>query len=97
VLVTVFDQNLWMQSYALAAELRSAGINVITYPEPVKLPRQFKFADRMGAKITLVLGPDEAAAGNVTLKNLADGTQQTLPRDQVQKAVRQILENHKQR
>lgn len=91
VLVTVFDDSLWMQSYALAAELRAAGMNVITYPEPAKLPKQFKFADRMGVKITLVLGPDEALAGKVTIKHLVTATQETVSRAQVVQAVQRLL------
>ena len=35
------------------------------YPEAAKLPKQFKFADRMGMKAVLVLGPDELAQGRV--------------------------------
>lgn len=93
VLVTIFDESLWMESYSLAAELRAAGINVTSYPEPAKLPKQFKFADRMGAKVTIVIGPDEAAAAKVTLKNLANSTQETVARADVEKVVRRILES----
>ncbi len=91
VLVTIFDESLWLESYALAAELRAAGINVTSYPEPAKLPKQFKFADRMGVKVTLVIGPDEAAAGKVTVKNLGTSTQETVARAEVEKIVRKIL------
>lgn len=92
VLVTIFDESLWLESFSLAAELRAAGINVTSYPEPAKLPKQFKFADRMGAKVTLVIGPDEAAAGQVTVKNLATSTQETVARADVMKTVRKVLE-----
>jgi histidyl-tRNA synthetase len=93
VLVTVFDESLWMNSYSLAAELRAAGLKVTTYPEPVKLPKQFKFADRMGAQVTLVIGPDEAAAGKVTVKDLKNGRQEIVLRADVEKLVRKILES----
>lgn len=91
VLVTVFSPDLLPASYTLAADLRRAGLNATCYPEPAKLPRQFKFADRMGIRAVLVLGPDEAAAGKVTLKNLANSTQEVLPRTQVVEAVRHSL------
>ncbi len=93
VLVTVFSADLLQASFSLAADLRRAGINTTCFPEPVKLPRQFKFADRMGISAVLVIGPDEAAAGNVTVKNLKDGTQETLPRAQVVERVSRILES----
>ena len=93
VLVTVFSPELAADSYALSAELRRAGLNAACYPEAAKLPKQFKFADRMGMKAVLVLGPDEAAAGNVTLKNLIEGTQETLPRPKAIEAVKRLLES----
>src|SRR5258706_3728925 len=92
-LVTVFDQSLWRNSYGLAAELRAAGLNVTTYPEPAKLPKQFKFADRMGAQAVIVIGPDEAAAGQVTVKDLKNGNQQTIKRADAAKMVKKILES----
>jgi len=92
VLVTVFDEALWMNAYSLATELRGAGLNVTTYPEPAKLPKQFKFGDRMGMRVALIVGPDEAAAGQVTVKDLGFATQQTVARADVAKIVREILE-----
>jgi histidyl-tRNA synthetase len=93
VLVTVFDESLWMNSYALAADLRAAGLKVTTYPEPAKLPKQFKFGDRMGMQVVIVVGPDEAAAGKVTVKDLKNGAQETVLRAEVVKVVRKILES----
>ena len=93
VLVTVFSPEFLLGSIELASELRQSGVDVSCYPEPVKLPKQFKYADRMGMRAVLVIGPDEAAAGKVTVKNLKDSTQEGLPRDQVVEAVKRILES----
>ena len=93
VLVTIFDSSLLTNSYALAAELREAGLNVTTYPEPAKLPKQFKFGDRIGVRVILVVGPDEAAAGTVAVKNLASSVQETVARAEVAKFVQKILES----
>ena len=92
VLVTVFSPELQSESLKLAAELRRADINVTCYPEPVKLQKQFKFADRMGMRTVLVLGPDEATQGNVTVKNLSIGSQQVIPRAAVPQLLQRILE-----
>ncbi len=94
VLVTVFDQERMLDSFALAADLRRAGFNVICYPEVAKLPRQFKFADRMGSRLVTVIGPDEAAAGKVTLKDLGRGMQVSVPRAKAGEAIRQALAKH---
>ena len=91
VLVTVFDESLWLQSYALAADLRKAGINAMVYPEPTKLPKQFKFADKMKIRVALTIGPDEAAQNKVAVKNLLNGEQTIVARDMIAEAIRKIL------
>lgn len=87
VLVTVFDPSLLLKSYALAAELRRKGLNVMVFPEVTKLPKQFKFADKMKMKVALVLGPQEDAQGQVVVKNLLNGEQTTVTRETLYDAV----------
>jgi histidyl-tRNA synthetase len=91
VLVTVYDDSLWPESMRLAAELRGAGLNVAVYPEPARLPKQLKFADKLGMRIAIVLGPDEQARGQVAVKNLSDGAQQVVARADAAGAIRGIL------
>jgi histidyl-tRNA synthetase len=91
VLVTVFDEKLWMTSYALSSELRAAGLNVITFPEPAKLPKQFKYADKMKMRVVVTVGPDEAEKGLVAVKNLSNGEQVIVARAEAAEAVRKIL------
>jgi histidyl-tRNA synthetase len=91
LLVTVFDESLWMNSLELTAKLRSAGLNVMSYPEPTKLPKQFKFADKMKMKIALVLGPEEVEKGLVVVKNLVSGEQVQVKKEAVIQSVLEIL------
>ncbi|MBI2332777.1 MAG: histidine--tRNA ligase [Chloroflexi bacterium] len=91
VLVTVFDETLWMQSFALAAELRQAGLNVMVFPEPTKLPKQFKFADKMKMKVALVLGPDEVEKGLVVVKNLINGEQAQVKREALLQSIKSLV------
>ncbi len=91
VLVTVFDESLWMKSLELTTQLRSAGVNVMSYPEPTKLPKQFKFADKMKMKIALVLGPEEVEKGLVVVKNLLNGEQVQVKREAVTQSILEIL------
>ena len=91
VLVTVFDEELVRQSFALAAELRKSGLNVMVYPEPAKLPKQFKFADRMKMRVALVLGPEEAGNGMVVVKDLSKGEQAQVRREEVVETVKGIV------
>jgi len=91
VFVTVFDQERLLASFKLASELRRAGLNVVCYPEATKLQKQFKYADRIGAKATLVLGPDEMERGQVAVKNLINGEQVSVARDDLIATLKGIL------
>ena len=93
VLVTVFEEKLLSESYSLATELRNAGINVVCYPEPAKLQKQFKFADKMKTQIVLTLGPDEVANEQVAVKNLINGEQITVKREAIVKSIQELLKN----
>jgi histidyl-tRNA synthetase len=91
VLVTVFNEDCLLESFKLASEMRRAGLNVVCYPEAVKLPKQFKYADRIGAKVTLVLGPEEMEKGRVAVKNLRNGEQVSVQRQALIDSVKSIL------
>ena len=91
VMVTVFDQSLWLVSNSLAADLRRSGLNVMVYPEPAKLPKQFKFADKMKIRVAVTIGSDEAAKGQVAVKNLTNGEQVIVQKDAAVDVIRRIL------
>ncbi len=93
ILVTVFDESLMKESFSLSAELRIAGLNVLCFPEPAKLQKQFKFADKMKARIVLTVGPDEAANAQVAVKNLINGEQVTVKREALVESIRELLKN----
>ena len=68
-----------VHDYALnvAKQLREAGCSVV-HCGGGNAKRQFKMADREHTRFVAVVGEDEMAAGKLTLKNMADGGQQTL-------------------
>ncbi|MBQ6343488.1 MAG: histidine--tRNA ligase [Anaerolineaceae bacterium] len=80
VMVTCFDAAGLSDSYAIAMELRDAGLNVSCYPEAIKLDKQIKYANKIGIKALVIAGPDELAAGKVTVKDLVNRIQQTVDR-----------------
>jgi histidyl-tRNA synthetase len=75
VVVTVFDKTDAAASFLLVQELRQAGIRAEAYVGNGKMGDQFKYADKRGAVLAVVEGPDERAAGLVTLKDLALGAE----------------------
>ncbi len=91
VLVTMFDESTAAASFALAASLRASGLKVAVYPQIAKLGKQFKYADRIGVRLAAVLGPDEVAAGQVTVKNLATREQVSMPQDEAAAYIREIV------
>jgi histidyl-tRNA synthetase len=91
VMVTVFDENLLLESYKLGAELRSAGVDVMVFPEPTKLQKQFKYADKMKMKVAVTIGPDEADKGLVAVKNLVSGEQMIVTREATVEEIRKFL------
>jgi histidyl-tRNA synthetase len=90
ILVTVFDSERLSNSLNFAAELRDAGLMVVCYPEVVKLPKQFKYADRMKISTVTVIGPDEAINNQVTIKVLSTGKQQTVSRADAIKILKDL-------
>lgn len=56
--------------HRIARELRSSGLSVEVFPETKKLGQQFTFAQKKGIRFGIICGPDEFAAGTVTVRNL---------------------------
>jgi len=73
VVVIVFSQDD-MQAYLDAvSELRNAGIAAELYLGRAGMKAQMKYADRRGSPAVVILGGDEIAAGQVTIKDLDAG------------------------
>jgi histidyl-tRNA synthetase len=75
IVVTVFDKSESAAAFRMVSELRAAGLRAEAYVGNGKMGDQFKYADRRGAAIAVVEGPDERARGEVTLKDLALGAE----------------------
>ena len=59
--------------------LRDAGIACELFHENQKMDKQFKFADKKGIRYAGILGSAELAAGNCVVKDLTEGSQETVP------------------
>jgi histidyl-tRNA synthetase len=76
----------------LTAELRAAGLRADRSFDGRSLKSQMKGADRSGARVALIVGPDEVAAGTVTVRPLrAGGDQRSVARAGVVEAVREAV------
>jgi histidyl-tRNA synthetase len=66
----------------LCDQLRAAGIAVDRAYDARSMKAQMKVADKSGARLALLIGPEEHAAGEVTIRDLRSGDH-----DQVQRRV----------
>ncbi|MFQ5942096.1 MAG: histidine--tRNA ligase [Anaerolineales bacterium] len=82
ILVTTFDEDGLMATLKLATEFRNSGLAVEWYPAAEKLAKQLKYANRVEARVVVILGPDEVAADTVTIRDMSSGEQQTVPRSE---------------
>ena len=81
VLVVQMPGGNVLRELEAAKSCRSSGLNVEFYPDPVKLKKQFKYANDRDVQWTIVLGDDELEAGKISLKNMREGTQHSISLD----------------
>lgn len=94
VMVTIWNEESVNDSIALATELRNAGLRVDLYPEADKLGKQFKYASSRDIPFVAIIGADERARGEVSLKDMKTGEQQTLRRDSLAATIRETMKEH---
>jgi len=79
--------------FALAAELRDLGVATLIGETGKSMKAQMRGANHSGARLAVIIGEDEWAAGQAVLKDLAgEGDQETLPFAAVAATVRERLE-----
>ena len=72
----------------IAARLRAAGISTLIYPDAAKMKKQMDYANRKAVPFVAFVGESEMKDGTVTVKNMTDGTQQTVNIDNVAEILR---------
>jgi histidyl-tRNA synthetase len=83
VMVSIWNETTIGDSIALAWVLRQAGFCVDLYPEADKLGKQFKYASERSIPFVLVVGDDERARGEVTIKDMRSGEQKSVKRTEL--------------
>ena len=77
--------------FGAALALRKAGIRTEADSQGRSLKSQFKQADKLGARLCVVLGTDEVAAGVATLRDMATHEQTQVPLADLAQAVSERL------
>ena len=82
VALITMDKELEADGFALASQLRRAGLSV-DMPYSGNVSKKMKRADKQGAAFVILLGSDEWASGAVQLKELATGQTDVIAIDQL--------------
>lgn len=77
--------------FALCTELRAAGIRTEADYQGRSLKSQFKQADKLGARLILIVGGDELAAGKVKVRDMVSHDEELVDRNAIVDAVRRLL------
>jgi histidyl-tRNA synthetase len=75
VVVLALDEERMGDYFAIASELRAAGVRAEVYLGGAGMKAQLKYADKRDAPVAVIQGGDELAKGVVTLKDLKLGAQ----------------------
>jgi len=83
VLLVNFGGSEELVSLKLLQKLHEAGISAEIYPEPLKMKKQFSYADNKKIPYTIIIGADEAASCIYQLKNMLTGEQEKISGDEI--------------
>jgi histidyl-tRNA synthetase len=75
VFIAWMGASAYPPAVGIARKLREQGLSVELAPEEMRFKKSLGLADKLGARYALIIGEDEAASANYTLKRLADGEQ----------------------
>jgi histidyl-tRNA synthetase len=78
VFVAWMGEPTYPTALGLARKLRESGLSVELPGEEMKFKKSLNLADKLGARYALIIGSDEVASGNFTLKRLVDADQKKL-------------------
>jgi histidyl-tRNA synthetase len=76
----------------LAHRLRAGGVRVEVEHRAASLKSQLKRADKLRARLAVIIGENEVKSGRLILKDLANGTQEEVAAGELEARVRQALD-----
>ena len=78
VYIAGMDGECRKKAFELASLLRANGVIAEVDLMERSVKAQFKYADKIGAKYVAVIGGNELAEGKTNIKNMADGTSESV-------------------
>ncbi len=91
VYIVTLGDSARRPGFKLLRELREAGIRSDMDFMDRKMKAQMKSADRLHARMVVLIGEDEVTEGVAQLKNMEDGTQEKVPVSELIEKVKETL------
>ncbi len=78
-----FGETEMLYLLPLVKQLRSNQVATEIYPDPVKIKKQFAYANNKNIRYVAISGEEEIANNTVTIKNMQTGVQKTIDRSNI--------------
>jgi histidyl-tRNA synthetase len=83
ILIVAMDDICHDWGFEVVYQLRQNGIASDLYPEPAKIKKQMNYANARKVPFVAIIGTSELEQRRISLKNMTDGTQETLSMDEL--------------
>lgn len=83
IMVANFGEKTLNKSLELTSLLRQNNIPTVFYPDEERIGKQFKYASLKNISFVALIGENEMANNNVTVKNMSTGEQKTISQNEV--------------
>lgn len=88
--IVSLDKNLLVETFKLALELRRRGLTVETDYLSRSVKAKMREANKYNAKFVLMIGGDEFQKGELVLKNMSNGEQHSIGKNELENLVNKI-------
>lgn len=83
ILIINFGENYLSYCLSILSNLRKANLKADLYPDDAKLKKQFNYADALNYKYVIIVGEDEIANDEVSIKNMISGEQVKISKNNI--------------
>ena len=90
-MVAIWNDETIADAVKLARELRDAGLRVELYPQSDKLGKQFKYAAERHIRLVLLVGDDERAKGEVSVKDMETSEQKSISKERLLTELKKLV------
>jgi histidyl-tRNA synthetase len=89
--IVLYQDEAMLDDYMqLVTEIRDAGINSELYYQPIKLDKQFKYAEKKNIEFAVIMGDAEKKKGVVKVKNLKERKEEEIKREELVKFLKEV-------